>query len=97
MFNLGRWGEIIIIVMAVLVLVGPKDLPKVISVLGRLIRKIQLFSKELKRHADSLIQEAEFEEYKNKAESEYTDDIASTLKEQKSTLKTSKKKRNSYE
>ena len=63
MFDLGTWGEIFIIVVAALVLIGPKELPTVLRALGRLIQKFKNLSAGFRREFDKYIHEGEFEEY----------------------------------
>ncbi len=63
MFDLGTWGEIFIIIVAALVLIGPKELPTVLRALGRLIQKLKNMSAGVRREFDKYIHEGEFEEY----------------------------------
>ncbi len=63
MFDLGTWGEIFIIVVAALVLIGPKELPTVLRALGRMIQKFKNLSAGFRREFDKYIHEGEFEEY----------------------------------
>ena len=63
MFDLGTWGEIFIIVVAALVLIGPKELPTVLRAIGRLIQKVKNLSAGFRREFDKYIHEGEFEEY----------------------------------
>ena len=41
MLDIGAWGEFIIIMILALVIVGPKDLPKVVRTLGSWLGKLQ--------------------------------------------------------
>ena len=63
MFDLGTWGEIFIIVVAALVLIGPKELPTVLRALGRMIQKFKNLSAGFRREFEKYIHEGEFEEY----------------------------------
>ena len=63
MFDLGTWGELFIIVVAALILIGPKELPTVLRALGRLIQKVKNLSAGFRREFDKYIHEGEFEEY----------------------------------
>ncbi|MDP4840798.1 MAG: twin-arginine translocase TatA/TatE family subunit [Alphaproteobacteria bacterium] len=63
MFDLGTWGEILIILVAALLLIGPKELPDLLRGLGRMIQKFKRLSSGLRREIDQYIHEGEFEEY----------------------------------
>ncbi len=63
MFDLGTWGELLIILAAALVLIGPKEMPTLLRALGRLIQKFKNLSAGLRREIDQYIHEGEFEEY----------------------------------
>lgn len=63
MFDLGTWGEILIILVAALLLIGPKELPDLLRGLGRLIQKFKRLSSGIRRELDQYIHEGEFEEY----------------------------------
>ncbi len=47
MFNIG-FGELILILFIALIVVGPKDLPKVARSVGKGVKKIKLISQELR-------------------------------------------------
>lgn len=63
MFDLGTWGEILIILVAALLLIGPKELPDLLRGLGRMIQKFKRLSSGIRREIDQYIHEGEFEEY----------------------------------
>ena len=63
MFDLGTWGEILIILVAALLLIGPKELPDLLRGLGRMIQKFKRLSSGIRRELDQYIHEGEFEEY----------------------------------
>jgi sec-independent protein translocase protein TatB len=63
MFDLGTWGEILIILVAALLLIGPKELPDLLRSLGRMIQKFKRLSSGIRREIDQYIHEGEFEEY----------------------------------
>ncbi len=69
MFSLGTWGEILIIAVVALVVVGPKDLPYALSKVGRLVGRLRKFNQEVQLHFNELIQEAERSEIKSSIES----------------------------
>jgi len=67
MFDLGSWGEIFIIAVAALILLGPKEIPVVLRTLGRWIAKAKNLSNELRSLLNHFIHQGEFEEFKKSA------------------------------
>ena len=63
MFELGRFGEMIIILVAALIIIGPQELPKVMRTLGRWSQKLQRFKDNLSQNLDHHFYEGKFEEY----------------------------------
>jgi Sec-independent protein translocase protein TatA len=63
MIELGSLGEIFIILIAALVLIGPREMPQLLRTLGRWSQKIQTLSASLRQGLDHYIQEGKFEEY----------------------------------
>lgn len=63
MFNWGGWSEIIIIAVAALILIGPKELPEVMRTCGRWIYRLQKMLGQFRHHFDDLIQEGQVDEY----------------------------------
>ena len=61
MFDLG-WQELFVIGTVTLIVVGPKDLPKLFSKVGKVIGKIKKVSKEF---YDQINETAEMEEFNN--------------------------------
>lgn len=66
MFGIGT-GEILIVLVIALLLLGPKEIPKIARTLGRGMR-------ELERAKDELKQSIEFEAEKDEADSKKTKD-----------------------
>ncbi|MEB3703135.1 Sec-independent protein translocase protein TatB [Candidatus Bealeia paramacronuclearis] len=42
--SLGGWAESIVIAILALIIIGPKDLPKVLRMFGRIVGKIKMWS-----------------------------------------------------
>lgn len=59
MFDLGRWGEILIIVIVALVVVGPKDLPKVLRWIGLWVGRLRRYMYLLQQRVDQISLEEE--------------------------------------
>ncbi len=66
MFDIAGTELLLIVVIAVIV-VGPKDLPKMMRGMGRWARKIRAASSEFRRQFDQLAREAELDEIITKA------------------------------
>jgi sec-independent protein translocase protein TatB len=63
MFSLGTWGEVLIIALVALVLLGPKELPVLLRALGRWVQKFRHVSSGIRQEMQRYIHEGEFEEY----------------------------------
>lgn len=66
MLDLGGFGEITIILVAALILIGPRELPKVLYTLGRWSQKIQSYKDHLSQDLNHHFYEGKFEEYQKK-------------------------------
>lgn len=63
MLDIG-WSEMLIILVVALVVIGPKDLPKVARQVGRWTGKARAMAREFQRSFDDMAREAELEEIK---------------------------------
>lgn len=63
MLNWGGWSEIIIIAVAALILIGPKELPEVMRTCGRWLYRLQKITAQFRYHFNDLIQEGQADEY----------------------------------
>ena len=61
MFTFG-WGEIFLVVIIVVVVVGPKDLPKFIKQIGFLAKNIKKISSDFKSSINEIAEETEIKE-----------------------------------
>ena len=71
MFELGTWGEILIIGVAALILIGPKELPTVLRACGRWTQKLRHLTFGLRQQLNAYIHEGEFEEYRQQVNDGY--------------------------
>jgi len=72
MFDIG-WSELLLIGIVALVVIGPKDLPKVLRALGQMMTKVRSMASEFQGQFQDAMREAELADIKKQAE-----DLAST-------------------
>lgn len=63
MLNIG-WGEMAVIAVVTLIVVGPKELPNVLRTGAHWMRQVRKMSREFQSGVDSLVREAELDEAK---------------------------------
>jgi len=61
MFTFG-WSEILLVIIVVLIVVGPKDLPKLIKQLSSLTKSIKKLSRDFKSSLNDIANQEEFKE-----------------------------------
>ena len=61
MFTFG-WGEIFLVVIIVVVVIGPKDLPKFIKQIGFLTKNIKKISSDFKSSINEIAEESEIKD-----------------------------------
>jgi sec-independent protein translocase protein TatB len=70
MFDFGlSMGELMVIALVALIVVGPKDLPKMLRMVGRFVTQLRGMAGEFQRHLDSAIREAGIDEVKKEVKS----------------------------
>ena len=62
------WSEVLVIALVALVVIGPKDLPKVLRTVGKWVGKAKALSYEFKRHVDDMVRESELDEVRQQIE-----------------------------
>ena len=90
MFSFG-WGEILLILIVVIIVVGPKDIPKFLRQIGNLSKSIKKISREFKSSLNQITEETDLKDVKNSI-TNITDikkdlDIKSNLKNEINTIK----------
>jgi sec-independent protein translocase protein TatB len=68
MFDIG-WTEMTVIVILAIIVIGPKDLPKVLRTLGQWLRKARAIAREFQGGLDEVMRETELDELKRQVES----------------------------
>ena len=71
MFDIG-WQEIFIIAIFALIVVGPKDLPRVLRTATQALRKVKGMAREFQSGIDDVVREAELEDLKKDLEEQGT-------------------------
>ena len=90
MFSFG-WGEILLILVVIIIVVGPKDIPKFLRQIGNLSNSIKKISREFKSSLNQIAEETDLKDVKNSI-TEVTNlskelDIKSNLKNEIKTIK----------
>ena len=85
MFDLFSWSHILILLGVALVVVGPKDLPRLMHMMGRWAGKARGMANEFKRSFDEMALQSELDELRKEVEALRTNnplsDIQNTLNE----------------
>ena len=68
MFDIG-WSELAIIAVVALIVIGPRDLPRVLYTAGKMAGKARGMLRELQQGIDDIGREAELEDMRKKSES----------------------------
>ncbi len=63
------WTELALVAGLILIVVGPKDLPKVLRTLAHYVRKVRRLAGEFQRGVDDMIREAELDDVKKQVDS----------------------------
>ena len=70
MFDFGiGYTELIVIAMAAIIVIGPKDLPRVLRAFGKTMSKMRGMAREFQGHLDSAIKDAGLDEVKKDLQS----------------------------
>jgi len=90
MFSFG-WGEILLILVVIVIVVGPRDIPNFLRQIGNLSKSIKKISREFKSSLNQIAEETDLKDVKNSI-TEVTDlnkdlDIKSNLKNEIKTIK----------
>ena len=68
MFDIG-WTEITVILVIAIIVIGPKDLPKVLRTVGQWVAKAKAMARDFRGHVDEMIRETEIDEVKKQIDS----------------------------
>ena len=79
MFDIA-WSEMLVLMVVAIVVIGPKDLPKVMRTMGGWIRKARALASEFRVGMDDLAREADLEDIRKNAVAASKFDPNQTLK-----------------
>ncbi len=63
MFDIG-WPEMAVVAVIALIIIGPKDLPRILRYAGRWAGKARRMAREFQRNFDDMVRESNFDEVK---------------------------------
>ena len=78
MFDIG-WQELMIIALVTIVVIGPKDLPRVLRAVTLGMRKVRGMARDFQQSLDELAREAELQELRKEIEKASTADLEKEL------------------
>jgi sec-independent protein translocase protein TatB len=92
MFDFGiGYTELLVIAVVAIIVIGPKDLPKVLRALGRMMAKLRGMAREFQGHLDAAMRESGFDDVKKDLQSIRSNnpltDVAKDFKKQDEDLK----------
>jgi sec-independent protein translocase protein TatB len=79
MFDIG-WSELLVIGVVALVVIGPKDLPKALKMVGIWVRKARQVSGEFRASIDQMVREAELDEVRQQVKKASEFDVEKEFK-----------------
>ena len=65
----GGYTELMVIALVAIIVIGPKDLPRVLRALGRMTTKMRSMAREFQGHMDAAMREAGLDEVKKDLQS----------------------------
>ncbi len=78
MFDLA-WSHILLIGVVALLVIGPKDLPRVLRTVGIWVGRARAIAREFQNSLDQMIREAEFDEVRKQVETATSLDLDHTI------------------
>ncbi len=78
MFDIG-WQELFIVGVLALIVVGPKDLPRVLKTVMGLIRKARMMARDFQDGIDEVVREADLDDVKSKFQNMSDSDISEKI------------------
>ena len=75
------WSELLVIALVALVVIGPKDLPKVLRAAGKWAAKARSVAREFQSSIDQMIRESELDEVRKEVEKVASTDIGHEIEQ----------------
>lgn len=67
MFDIG-WSELLVIGVVALIVIGPKDLPKALSTMGKWVARARGMAREFQNSVDDMVRQAELDELREQVQ-----------------------------
>ena len=67
MFDIG-WSEFFVVALLILVVLGPKELPRLFYEIGKWVRYVRALALDFQMHIDQMVQHVELEELKKEVD-----------------------------
>lgn len=67
MFDIG-WSELLVIGVVALIVIGPKDLPKALSTMGKWVARARAMAREFQNNVDDMVRQAELDELRQQVQ-----------------------------
>jgi len=74
------WSELALIAVVALVVIGPKDLPRVLKSVGQWVRKARAIAREFQGSLEQMVREAELDDVKQDIDRATSFDLNSEMK-----------------
>jgi len=78
MFDIG-WQELFIVAVLAVIVVGPKELPRVLRTVMGVVRKARMLARDFQDGLDEVVREADLEDIKNQIGNLGNGDLAKTV------------------
>jgi sec-independent protein translocase protein TatB len=78
MFDIG-WSEMALVLLVALIVIGPKDLPRVARTMGQWVGKGRAMARELQRALEDMAREAELDKVKSEIEKAGRTNVGKTI------------------
>lgn len=78
MFDIG-WSELLVIGVVALIVIGPKDLPKALSTMGKWAARARGMAREFQNSVDDMVRQAELDELREQVQKARTFNLTDEL------------------
>lgn len=78
MFDLG-WSELAVVAVVALVIIGPKDLPRVLRTIGQWVARARTVARDFQSSVDEMAREADLQDVKKHIDDLRTTNVSSLI------------------